>query len=122
MWATYTNLTGRHAFVREAFLSITSPAFSELVIVIDDEDIPHLNLDFTLFRTLSTMNKVKSFKLVFLAEVMDPHRDGGMEGVLQSLAGALGSVAAAGWLNFLDSPPAIHATRLPELRLRSTFD
>jgi len=113
MWATWTGLINRHTLVEELLSSVTSPAFSELAIVIEDNSIHLLPSDVTLFRTLRTMNEARSFRLVFLAEVVDRHPPGGMEGVRQSLVGALGLVTAKGWLDFLDSPPDIRTARLP---------
>jgi len=116
MWATWPQLMGRHIFVEEVLSSITSPAFHELVIVIDDKRIPLLCWDTAFFGSLRMMYKTRSFKLAFLAEVEDQHQAGGMEGVRQCLAEALGLVAAKGWLDFLDSPPAVRTTRVPKLR------
>ena len=87
----------------DVFSTITSPVFSEVVIVLWGYEIASLPSQVALFQTLRMMNEVRSFKLVFLAEVpgfcLDEER--------QELAGALGSVIAKGLLGFLESPPDI---------------
>ena len=60
-------MPARHAFVMEIFSTITSPIFSELVIV---GLVAHLRTEVKLFETLRTMSRVMPFKLVFL--LVDP--------------------------------------------------
>ena len=71
--------------------------FSELVFVLWDMCISRLLSDVTLFEALRAMNEVRPFKLVFLLQGK----------ARQKLAETLDSVAAKGFLNFLDSPPTI---------------
>ena len=89
----------------DIFSTITSPTFSELVIVHTGYAMDHLPREVALFETLRKMNEVRRFKLVFLLEVeefWDPRRE---------LSKALDSVAAKGLLDFLDSPPTIRTVR-----------
>jgi hypothetical protein len=100
----------RHTIVLEVFSTITSPVFSELVIIIGVKKVADLSSEDTLFETLRTMNEVKPFKLAFLLMAPDSRR----EKARGKLAGALDSVVARGLLDFLDSPPAIRCARFPE--------
>ena len=56
-----------------------------------------------LFEALRAMNDIRPFKLVFLFLVLDRFQ----EEARRKLAEALDSVAAKGYLDFLDSPPAV---------------
>ena len=104
----------RHAIVADVFSTITSPTFSELVIVLtDDVACPHWGA--TLFRTLRTMNEVRPFKLVFSLEVSSSHQ----WQIRREFAGALSLVAAKGLLEFLDTPPTIRVR--PRRRGWDTF-
>ena len=51
--------------VTEVFSTITSPIFSELVIVLPGEAVSYLLHQATLFQTLREMHKVRPFELVF---------------------------------------------------------
>jgi len=86
----------------EVFSTITSPVFSELVIVLAGSDMVYFRWKDT-FRTLRMMNEIKPFKLVFSLEVPDFS----WEEARQKLARALDSVTAEGLLDFLGSPPTI---------------
>jgi hypothetical protein len=55
----------------EVFLTITSPVFSELIVVLSLGAVSHLPSDVALFETLRTMNEVRHFKLVFLLLDLD---------------------------------------------------
>jgi len=93
----------RDTTILEVFSTITSPVFSELVVVLAREHSSYLHRQVAAFETLRKVNRVRPFKLVFLLEVLDPfQRDARRE-----LAEALESVTAKGLLDFLDSPPAI---------------
>lgn len=96
----------------EVFLTITSPAFSELVIILRDKDIADLDCRDAIFETLRAMHKVKRFKLAFLLEVPDSLQWDAQ----QRLGLALGSVATRGFLDFLDSPPTVRRTKFREVR------
>ena len=87
----------------KVFSTITSPVFSEFIIVIGVDAVAHLPSEVKLFDTLRTMNRVRPFKLVFL--LMGP--DWSLGEARRKLEGALDSVAARGLLKFLDSPPII---------------
>ena len=84
----------------EVFSTITSAAFSELVIALGRHETG-LPCGLAFFEALRMMNVVRPFKLVFLLEVSC---------FLESrweLKEALVSVTARGLLDFLDSPPTI---------------
>ena len=84
--------------------TITSPAFSELVIIIHNK-AKTLPSNVTLFETLRAMSGVRPFKLVFL---LDP-QDAFQEEERRELVGALDLVVARDFLDFLDSPPTIRS-------------
>jgi len=92
-----------HTRVVEVFSTITSPVFSELVILVASHTVSYLPRDITLFETLRKVNNVRPLKLVFSADIMEIYQ----EGLRRELAEALGSVVAKGFLDFLDSPPTI---------------
>jgi hypothetical protein len=97
-------MPARHAIVMEVFSAITSPVFSELVIV---DPVAHLQTQVKLFETLRTMSQVRPFKLVFL--LVDP--DGFQEESRREWERDLGLVVARGLLDFLDSPPTVRSVR-----------
>jgi len=90
----------------EAFSTIKSPVFSELVIVITSYAL-YLPTEDTLFKTLREMNEVRRFKLVFLLEASDFHQ----EQVHRELVEALDLISANKSLNFLTSEPTIRIER-----------
>jgi hypothetical protein len=100
----------RHTIVTEVYLTITSPVFSELVIIIRANEAAFLPSGVKLFETLRTMDGIRPFKLVFL--LVAP--DSSLGKARRILAGALGLVTAKGLLNFLDSPPTIRSGRFRE--------
>ena len=102
----------------EVFSTITSPVFSELVIVLRVKAAARLPSEVTLFETLRTMNEIRTFKLVFLLVAPDLHR----ENARRKLAGALHLAVAGGLFDFLDSPPTIRCTRFPEYEYGLAFD
>ena len=93
----------RRAIVMGIFSAITSPVFSELVLLLRVYEISHLPSEFVLFDTLRKVNKTSPFKLVFSLEVADSS----MEEARQELVEALDRVAVSGLLYFLGSPPTI---------------
>ena len=95
----------RPTHVMEVLSTITSPVFSELVIIPRAYPTRYLPREVTLFDTLRKMYGVRPFKLVFLLEVPD------LSDVRRELADALELVTAKGFLGFLDSQPTIRATR-----------
>ena len=90
--------------VMRVFSTITSPVFSELVIVFSGHGMGRLPWDAELFATLRTMNELRPFKLVFLPEVSGCSR----EQARWELTEAPDSVTADKRLHFLGSPPTIH--------------
>ena len=94
----------------EVFSTITSPVFSELIIVLGGYNaITRLPREVTLFETLRKMSEVKPFKLAFLLVVLDPAN---VE-PLRKFAADLDLVAVNGLLSFLDSPHTIRVVRSP---------
>jgi len=85
------------------FLTITSPVFSEIAIVLTEHAANFFSEEALLFETLGKMNEVRPFKLVFLLDVWGSPR----EEARRKLAGALDLVATKGLLDFLGSPPTI---------------
>jgi len=88
------------------FSTITSPAFSELVIVVVDDLVGRVPLGIMLFETLRELNEVRPFKLVFL--FMGPHP--GLGEARRAFEKDLDSVIAGGHFDFFDSPPTIRIT------------
>jgi len=93
----------RNTLVRDALSTITSPAFSELVIVVDNNSAFRIPLVVVLCEGLRELNELRPFKLVFLFE--GPYSS--PEEARHVLARCLRSAAARGLLDFLDSPPTI---------------
>jgi len=92
--------------VTEVFSTITSPAFSELVIVLAGR-VACLRHEARLFETLRRMNEIRPFELVFSLEapsfsLLEARRT--LEDVLES-------ATVIGLLDFLDSPPSIRIAR-----------
>lgn len=83
----------------EMFSTITSPVFSELVIVLEGNPILYLPEELELVKTLRKMNEVKPFKLVFSLEVPRLSK--------WQIVAVLDLVAVDGLFNFLDSPPTV---------------
>jgi glycerophosphoryl diester phosphodiesterase len=88
----------------EVLSTITSPMFSELVIVLSSYmamiDVPKED---TLVEALRRVNEGRPFKLVFMIKVPDRFQ---REARLR-LVEALDSMTAKGLLDFLDAPPII---------------
>jgi hypothetical protein len=57
-------MPARHAIVMEVFSAITSPVFSELVIV---DPVAHLQTQVKLFETLRTMSQVRPLQISVFA-------------------------------------------------------
>jgi len=93
----------------EVFSTITSPVFSELVIVLTSRDVDYLHWG-GLFRTLRAMNEDRPFKLVFFLEGL--HFSLGE--ARRKLARALDSMITKGLFDFLDSSPTIRSTQSPQ--------
>ena len=87
----------------DVFSTITSPLFSEVVIVLENRDISGLPMQVTLFETLRAMTRIRSFDLVFLLGVSDFLQ----EEAGRKLTGALNFVIGKGLLDFLGSAPTI---------------
>lgn len=87
--------------------TITSPVFSELIVVLTGRATAYLPQDITLFEALRMMSGARRFELVFLLEVSDFSR----EEARRRLAEAVESVTAKGFLDFLDTPPTIRIAR-----------
>ena len=103
--------------VREVFSTITSPLFSELVIVLGRRGAAHLRWAGWWFESMRRMSEVRPFKLAFLLEVPDLHREEAQQEMVETLE----SVAAEGLLDFLDSPPTIRGARCPQKEADMSF-
>ena len=86
----------RRTVVTEAFSTIRSPTFSELVIVITNHELPNLPWDATMFETLRKMNEIRPFRLVFLAEAPGSYQ----EKLRQCLEGPLNLATAQGFFDY----------------------
>ena len=96
----------RNTFVRETFSTITSPVFSELVIILGYDPMPSLPPGILLGEGLRELNKIRPFEWVFLC--VDPHwdiRDPGEVLASSTVFGTRGS------LSFLGSPPTVRISR-----------
>jgi len=89
----------------DVFSTITSPIFSELVVVVDGDEISDIASDFTFFDALRMMKEVRPFKLVFSSEFLPSLVY--VEQAQRRLVEALDRVNAEGLLDFLDSPSTI---------------
>jgi len=87
----------------EVFSTITSPLFSEVVIVLENRDISGLLSHVSFFETLRTMTRVRPFDLVFLLTVLDDLQEEARRRLMEVLDSAVGKRR----LNFLGSPPTI---------------
>ena len=94
------------------FSTITSPEFSELVIILRETRIARLHRDVGMFATLRKMHEVKPFKLVFLLEVPDSLQWEEQRKLEISLDPVIGNRL----LDFLVSPPTVRSTRFRQVR------
>lgn len=105
-----------HDVVMGMFSTITSPAFSELVVVLTGNAVTYLPREVMLFQTLRKMHGVRPFELVFSFESPCFVKWGGLfQPTAETrlvLEEALGDVASRGFLDFLNSPPTIRVTTL----------
>jgi len=62
--------TNDYAIITEVFSTITSPVFSELIIVLDHDEIGLLS-DVTFFEIFPRIDQVRPFALVFSAKIED---------------------------------------------------
>ena len=95
------------------FSTITSPVFSELVIVLAGSSMTYLPEEVKLFETLRSMNELRPFKLAFLFEgryFVQSDEEWVPMNARSELKKTLDSVAAKGFLDFLDSPPTLRTT------------
>ena len=86
------------------FSTITSPMFSELVIIIGNS-VAYLTQNIRFFETLRRMHELRPFKLVFLLKASDRWN------TPRGFARVLESVAVKSLIDFLDSPPVIRTAR-----------
>jgi hypothetical protein len=100
------------------FSTITSPVFSELVIILGDNAVTYLPSEARFLEALRTMRGVRPFKLVFLLMALDKTR----EEQRRKLEGALDAAIARGLLDFLDSPPTIRSPRFHRRGWDTYFD
>lgn len=94
-----------HDVVKGVFSTITSPVFSEFVVVVLAERFSRLLFDGTVFDTLRAMHEVRPFELVFLIlHVSGSSLPQEVRGVYER---EVESSTARGLLNFLTSPPTV---------------
>ena len=91
-----------HSLFIDQVVTIKSPVFSELVIVIEGRSVSSLVSRLGAFEVLRGMHKFRPFKLVFLLDTLDSHVGAPVE-----LARTLETVAVRHFFGFLDSPPAV---------------
>ena len=92
------------SFLKDLMLTITSPVFSDVVIVLGDGAINDTwFFQHGLFHIVRSMHEVKSFRLVFCLEVWEGVR----EHIARRLKRFIDAEAAEGGLDFLPCPPAI---------------
>lgn len=100
----------------EVFSTITSPVFSELVVVLAGNSASYLPQEAMLFETVRKMKEVRPFELVFSFEgpcfVRRGERWETVE-ARQELEQALDSAAEKGFLDFLGSPPTVRLVTEP---------
>lgn len=96
-----------HTAVVEVFSTITSPVFSELVIILTGRPSLYLPQEALLFETLRVMNEAVPFESVFLLEVLDPFQEEAHQGLVR----AFDIATANGLLTFVKSPPTICIAR-----------
>ena len=92
--------------IESIFHTITSPVFSELVIVIQSGDVYHF--PWRMYGTLRRMYGVRPFKLVFL--ILGSERSTEVV-ALRTWQGAINVATTKGLLGFLQSPPSIRFVR-----------
>ena len=89
----------------EVFSTIRSPSFSEVVIILAGDDVFEvydIPSNAMLFQILCAMHRLRPFNLVFL---LLAHRF--KKTLRRRLVEGLSLATAKGFLDFLDSPPAI---------------
>lgn len=99
----------------QVFSTIKSPVFSELAVVVTSDTVTNLPWDLMFFKTLHRMNEIRPFKLEFLPDASDSHR----EKLRRMLEGALNLATAQGFLNLsspypspvMRGPPIVDETR-----------
>lgn len=92
--------------IESIFHTITSPVFSELVVVIKSGDIYHF--PWRMYDTLRRMYGVRPFKLKFLLIGSEKSSEAV---ALRTWQGAVNTATARGLLGFLESPPSIRFIR-----------
>lgn len=100
----------------EAFSTIRSPVFSELVVILSGMGIASLPHGATLFQTLRKMHDIRPFELVFMFEGPCSVQRGGQWQSVEArweLKEALDYVVSRGFLDFLGSPPTIRVDARP---------
>ena len=97
--ATNPHQPNNHTILVDILSNITSPAFSELALVIEERQIVDLPSDVTFFETLRAMVKVRFFNMIILLNaVYSSHEE-----ARRQLAEALNSVG--GFLDLFQPIP-----------------
>lgn len=87
--------------IKELLFTITSPAFSEVVVVFSDRQVNALSE--SLARVLQEMYDIKGFRVAFCLEALETSRAPN----LHYLALRTRAAAAAGTYDFLPCPPLV---------------
>lgn len=110
-WAAELKAPGaRHTIVMGVFSTITSPVFSELVIVLWFGQPARVFFDDTFLETLRMMSELRSFRLVFLLHEWSQF--GCYWEERRIFERDLESMTAEGLFDFLHSPPTIRVELL----------
>lgn len=87
--------------VKELLSTITSPLFSEIIVVFSERDI-HCPSE-VLARILREMYEIREFRVVFRLETLEESRVKNLHAVTL----ATGAAVAAGLYDFLPDPPSV---------------
>ncbi|KAF9648102.1 hypothetical protein BDM02DRAFT_2358489 [Thelephora ganbajun] len=92
------------SFLMDLLPTITSPTFSDVVVVLGYRDILDVHFfQYILFEMLRGMHEIKPFRLVFRLEIWDSD----LEETLKRLRRHIDMEEARGGLEFLSCPPVI---------------
>ena len=91
-------------FLRNLLPTITSPVFSDVVIILREGTIQDMVfIQHVVFSTMRSLYEVKPFRLVFSLEIWE----GDKENIVEMLKRCIDVETAKGGLDFLPCPPVI---------------
>lgn len=106
-------------FLMDILSTITSPVFSDLVIIFEDKAARYVHLLYhTLFSMVRRMYEVRPFRLVFRLEI----RGGDHEETARMLKECIDAQVVRGELWFLPCPPVILSSTRARHRPREGFN